>query len=238
MAQNISLMGADFSAVPSVLLPKTGGGTASFTDVTDTTAAAADVAAGKYFYTASGVRTQGTNSGGGGGGSLTQDANGYLVVPTTGGGGGGSGLEYEEGTWTPTTDSNRPEILFTNTHTATPIMIMMSDATGDYDATTYTNLAFFYMDFELAFGEPFYQSDSTSGTYYVISYNRYRAASATGSTASAKFLTTPSSNTTDSNANYPRYYAKPDRFYPYIADASYWRVGRTYKWIAVWAPST
>ena len=66
MAQNITLWGASYSDVPSVLLPKTGGGTASFTDVTDTTAAAADVASGKYFYTASGVLTQGTNSGGGG----------------------------------------------------------------------------------------------------------------------------------------------------------------------------
>ena len=45
MAQNITLMGASYSAVPAVTLPKTGGGTASFTDVTDTTAAAADVAA-------------------------------------------------------------------------------------------------------------------------------------------------------------------------------------------------
>lgn len=66
MAQNITLWGASYSAVPSVTLPKTGGGTASFTDVTDTTAAASDVATGKYFYTAAGVRTQGTNSGGGG----------------------------------------------------------------------------------------------------------------------------------------------------------------------------
>lgn len=66
MAQNITLMGANYSAVPAVTLPKTGGGTASFTDVTDTTASAADVTSGKYFYTAAGVRTQGTNSGGGG----------------------------------------------------------------------------------------------------------------------------------------------------------------------------
>lgn len=68
MAQNITLMGASYSAVPAVQLPKTGGGLAAFTDVSDTTAAAADVASGKYFYTAAGVRTQGTNSGGGGGG--------------------------------------------------------------------------------------------------------------------------------------------------------------------------
>lgn len=72
MAQNITLMGASYSAVPAVTLPKTGGGTASFTDVTDTTAAAADVASGKYFYTASGVRTQGTSSGGGGESKNTQ----------------------------------------------------------------------------------------------------------------------------------------------------------------------
>ena len=71
MAQNITLLGASYSNVPSVNLPKTGGGTASFVDVTDTTAAAADVATGKYFYTASGVKTQGTSSGGGGGSGLT-----------------------------------------------------------------------------------------------------------------------------------------------------------------------
>ena len=65
MAQNITLLGASYSAVPSVLLPKTGGGTASFTDVTDTTATAADVAQGTYFYTAAGVRTVGTSQGGG-----------------------------------------------------------------------------------------------------------------------------------------------------------------------------
>lgn len=65
MSQNITLMGASYSAVPACVLPKTGGGTATFTDVTDTTAAASDVASGKYFYTAAGVRTAGTASGGG-----------------------------------------------------------------------------------------------------------------------------------------------------------------------------
>lgn len=72
MAQNITLLGASYSDVPAVELPKTGGGTATFTDVTDTTAAASDVASGKYFYTAAGVLTQGTNSGGGGTSKNTQ----------------------------------------------------------------------------------------------------------------------------------------------------------------------
>ncbi len=65
MAQNISLWGNTYNNCPSILLPKSGGGTASFVDVTDTTAVAADVASGKYFYTAQGVKTQGTSSGGG-----------------------------------------------------------------------------------------------------------------------------------------------------------------------------
>ena len=64
MAQNVTVAGASYSDVPSVTLPKTGGGTASFTDVTGTTAIAADVASGKYFFTASGVLTLGTATGG------------------------------------------------------------------------------------------------------------------------------------------------------------------------------
>lgn len=65
-ARNISLLGATYSNVPGVTLPVSGGGSATFYEVSDTTATAADVATGKYFYTASGVKTQGTNSGGGG----------------------------------------------------------------------------------------------------------------------------------------------------------------------------
>lgn len=82
MAQSISLWGASYTQVPSILLPKTGGGTASFVDVTDTTAAAADVASGKYFYTSAGVRTQGTSSGGGGGGA-TLIASKQVTTSTT-----------------------------------------------------------------------------------------------------------------------------------------------------------
>ena len=73
MAQNISLWGASYSDVPAILLPKTGSGTAQFTDVTDTTAAAEDVASGKYFFTAQGVLTVGTASGGGSGTVVVED---------------------------------------------------------------------------------------------------------------------------------------------------------------------
>lgn len=86
MAQNITIANASFQAVPAIQCPKTGGGTATFTDVSDTTAAAADVASGKYFYTAAGVRTQGTASGGGGGLTLIQTtAIGALSTTSTSG---------------------------------------------------------------------------------------------------------------------------------------------------------
>lgn len=63
MAQNISLLGANYSDVPAVNLPKTGGGTARFTDTTPTTAIEADVASGKVFIKADGSSAVGTNSG-------------------------------------------------------------------------------------------------------------------------------------------------------------------------------
>ena len=122
MAQNVTIAGASYTDVPSIVVPKTGGGTAAFDDTTissnaasasdiangklayvngtliegtatggtaaisvvdttdshggtirtitaldisDTTAVASDVASGKYFYTAAGVKTAGTGSGGG-----------------------------------------------------------------------------------------------------------------------------------------------------------------------------
>ena len=66
MAQNITIMGASYSAVPAVTLPKTGGGTARFDDASVTTATASDVASGKVFLASDGTITTGTASGGGG----------------------------------------------------------------------------------------------------------------------------------------------------------------------------
>lgn len=50
MAQNITLLGASYQAVPAVTLPKTGGGTARFDDTTDATADATVINSGSTAY--------------------------------------------------------------------------------------------------------------------------------------------------------------------------------------------
>ena len=60
MAQNVIINEVTYQNVPEVNIPKSGGGTAKFTDITDTTAAAGDVLSGKYFYTSGGTKTQGS----------------------------------------------------------------------------------------------------------------------------------------------------------------------------------
>ena len=59
-SSNVVIAGTTYPSVPAVTLVKSGGGTATFTDVSDTTAVQGSVLAGSYFYTAAGQRVQGT----------------------------------------------------------------------------------------------------------------------------------------------------------------------------------
>lgn len=207
-------------------------------DLTDTTAEASDVLLGKYFYGKDGVKTLGTGTGGGG--SVTQDQDGFIVLPPDGGGSPSvGGLEYETGTWTPSENIARPTISFTNSHTTPPIHISFVDATNDYGTSgvTNTNMGFEYTDWWRLTKAGLYYASST--IYYGVVNYWYRTTSAEAFTANRAYFTVNSDNATDSNTTYPRYWANETGFKPYTSSTTrYWRSGRTYKWIAVWAPTT
>lgn len=143
--------------------------------------------------------------------------------------------EYESGTWTPSSNIARGTINFSNSHSAPPSVIFLSDVTNDTNTTSNTNFVFIYLDAYRTFGSIFPYS-STAKRYSVISYI-YRASSTT-SLSNGNVLTSYSSNNTSAtNYDYSRYWATNTEFHPYTNSTSrYWRSGRTYKWYAIWLP--
>lgn len=137
MPQSLSLWGATYNNVPAILLPKSTSGMAQFTDVTDTTAVAANVSQGTYFYTAAGIRTEGTATGGGGGGAVIQDQDGYIVLPSDGSGGGGGGASnYVHGEFHTDSSAGVQAVTIQYTGSGYPIMAVVVVKGGAYASGT------------------------------------------------------------------------------------------------------
>lgn len=206
---NISLLGATYSGVTGVTLPKSGGGTATFPWVE-----------GSQTVTQNGT-VDVTN--------LAQ-----LIVNVAGGGGG---LEYETGTYEPESDIARPQILWANSHTEAPVLVYMCDVTGTAHSTMNSNYVFMYADPYKLWGKGY--PYSSSDYRYANVWYCYRPSSTQSISAVGFYVNKNSDSTSASTTSYPRYWASPTDFHPYSNNTSrYWRAGRTYKWIAVWKPTS
>ena len=163
------------------------------------------------------------------GGYVTQDQDGFIVLPSTGGGSTPSGLVYEAGTWTPTTDITQPTISFANVHSTKPIYVLIGDASDT--AVPYNTIMFgAIINTYDAIGAV--TPDDTNhyyGRYQYFYSNSGGSAAAGGWNIYAL---------TGSDTSALSYFLSESSFSPTAGSNRYFRSTRTYKWIAVWAPTT
>ena len=165
----------------------------------------------------------------------SDNADGYSSVTVNVSGGGG--LEYETGTWTPTVDTQIYAAQFSNTHSTLPVFAACVDASDSYLDTTNTAHMWMFFDYYHLFGSPIYASGST--IYYALGFRYYRTTTQTTLTTGVVSITHPYTDTSDNTYSYVGYWVSQTGLSINTGTASrLWRAGRTYKWIAVWAPTS
>ena len=137
---------------------------------------------------------------------------------------GGGGLEYEEGTWTPSVDTTNPVFNFQNQHSEPPMYVSIyTEGTTSVDMTWLMVTCYRF---------PLIQ------TYVHSSVNIYGGHIMSRRTSRGSYGTVYM-NLQQEDAFED--YATAEAFTPqggYDSTYGYWRTGLTYKWIAVWAPTT
>lgn len=135
--------------------------------------------------------------------------------------GGGSGFVYETGTYTPAADE-LPTISFANSHSKAPDIIIFADVSATASATGNTLTSFTYMNVSAMFGNPLQYKASESWAA-VYAYTRI-ASNLNGASGTAQYIR---NNVTASG------------FEPFAGATAYTcKSGQTYKWIAIWAPTS
>lgn len=243
-------------------------GNQTLIDLSTTTLSSTDqLESGVTAYDRAGNVITGTSTGTGAGG-ITQDQDGYLVLDDDAPPGtptlisktitengtydaeddnadgyssvtvnvASGGVEYEEGTWTPVNDTDHGTILFQNTHTEAPAFYAVCDVSSDSISDSEV-LACVYGDLWKLFGAGYpYMNGGTYYRYAIAAVPYVVNSAATGQMVQMGRNSDDSSETSD---NCPRYWAKETGIYPGAGNSvRYWKGGRTYKWFAIWKPST
>ncbi|MCR4963282.1 MAG: hypothetical protein K6B40_05310 [Firmicutes bacterium] len=164
-------------------------------------------------------------------------AAGHAYGPVTVNVSGSGGLVYEEGTYTPSADTYKPTISFTNAHTEAPLFIAITEAATAGGYTQYDNEFWMYYDAYkvTGYGFPFASTNLWYGFVYCVT----RTGTNSHNTGQYQFsVTSDSSN--DTTTNHPKYWANNEEFYPHVPanSNSAFLAGKTYKWIAVWGGKT
>lgn len=150
---------------------------------------------------------------------------------------GSGGLEYETGTWTPTSDIARGTVSFSESHDEPPIAVLMTDATGTTLSSTYANVLFGFFDPDRMTGVGF--PYNASGYRYAVAWYCYRGNSTNSISTGGLICSQRTTSTSESGTSYPKYWATASEFHPYSNSTSrYWKANRDYKWIAIWNPTT
>ena len=149
---------------------------------------------------------------------------------------GGGGLEYETGTWIPAEDVANYTIPFNNVHSVAPFIYAVFDSTETNSSTTADNMAITYVNAGQLFGT--YGRFGDSAVLYGLACSRYKTGNGAGNGVSFP-ISIPYTDQQDNTNTCSRYWATESGIKFYTNSSSrYARAGRTYKWIAIWAPTS
>lgn len=150
----------------------------------------------------------------------------------------GGGGEIETGVFTPTSNIWKPTINFTNSHTTLPIFAAIQLDVGVETTQRTAHLVVFNL-WEQLTGHSLIPgtSSSSTGSYGLVQY-WYRNTSSTSLSSSTVNLTISGSDTSSTSDQAPRVWVTNAVFTPHIPTGNnyYFRSGKNYKWIAIWAP--
>lgn len=154
--------------------------------------------------------------------------------------GGGGGLEYETGTFTPTSDTTSKTVNFSKTHTKPPAIFLAFDASGTRQGNNaeYQQITEFLAVEIYAITNVLWSANmSTPNKKGYVGVER--ADSSSGSTSNGRALQYGSSDTSQTgSSNATRYYLKEASATIYFNSDYKLKANVKMMWLAIWLPDS